>query len=60
MMIVVPVDRNAHDDVAGKKEAEDPEERAKPAEEVPRPPRDRCRPDDLQRHHQESHLKVKA
>ena len=52
-----PVDGYAHDDVAGEEEAEDAEEGADPAEEVPAVPRHSRVPADLERHHQERHLK---
>ena len=54
-----PVDGYAHDDVAGEEEAEDAEEGADPAEEVPAVPRHSRVPADLERHHQECHLHVK-
>ena len=52
-----PVERDADEDVAREEEAEDLEEGEDPAEDVARPPHHRRRPTDLQRHHQESHLK---
>ena len=53
----VPVDGDADDDVAGEEESEDAEEGADAAEEVAPVPRHGRVPTDLQRHHQERHLK---
>ena len=52
-----PVDGDADDDVAWEEESEDAEEGADAAEEVAPAPRHRRVPTDLQRHHQERHLK---
>ena len=55
---VLPVNRDTDDNVARKEESKDAKKRANSAEKVAGPPRNRRRPNHLQRHHQKGHLKT--